>query len=171
MCKKKYDVTFGSRYEAVRTLFHHPGEAKDYLARAEEAYQPYTAVCRGENASTSDLWACYEAMYNFNPLYRGVYAEQFERWFRVFDRSQVMIIDSSDMFKNFTHVVAAVTEFAGMPEHSYMYDSSHEHKTGCDKPEGGRYDELFEEVELFRDWYRPHNERLYKFLGRDFMWQ
>ena len=28
-------------------------------------------------------------MYNFNPLYRGVYAEQFERWFRVFDRSQV----------------------------------------------------------------------------------
>ena len=33
MCKKKYDVTFGSRYEAVRTLFHHPGEARDYLAR------------------------------------------------------------------------------------------------------------------------------------------
>ena len=52
---------------------------------------------------------------------------------------QVMIIDSSDLFKNFTHVVAAVTEFAGMPEHNYMYDSSHEHKTGCDKPEGGRF--------------------------------
>ena len=30
---------------------------------------------------------------------------------------------------------------------------------------------MFEEVELFRDWYRPHNERLYKLLGRDFMWQ
>ena len=28
-------------------------------------------------------------MHNYNPLYRGLYADQFERWFRVFDRSQV----------------------------------------------------------------------------------
>ena len=50
-----------------------------------------------------------------------------------------MIIDSSDMLKNFTHVVAAVIEFAGLPEHSYKYDSSHEHKTGCDELETGRF--------------------------------
>ena len=34
-----------------------------------------------------------------------------------------------------------------------------------------RYDMMYEEVELFREWYRPHNERLYKLLDRDFMWQ
>ena len=48
MCKKKYDVTFGSRYEAVRTLFHHPGEAKDYLARVStgEMHRQRTSYIR-----------------------------------------------------------------------------------------------------------------------------
>lgn len=57
--------------------------------QADEGYEPYTAICRGENASSSDLWQCYQAMQVFNPLYRGLYADQLERWFRVFDRSQV----------------------------------------------------------------------------------
>ena len=30
---------------------------------------------------------------------------------------------------------------------------------------------MIEEEELFREWYRPHNERLYKLLGRDLMWR
>ena len=34
-----------------------------------------------------------------------------------------------------------------------------------------RYDAMIEEAELFREWYRPHNERLYKLLGREPMWQ
>eukprot|EP00904_Undaria_pinnatifida_P002702 jgi/Undpi1/12432/HiC_scaffold_5.g02103.m1 len=171
MCRQNFDVGFATRDEKISTIYHLPGEAKDYLARADQTHQPYSAVCRGENASASDLWACYEAMHNYNPLYRGLYADQFERWFRVFDRSQMMIIDGSDMLKDLTAVVAAVTEFAGMPEHNYTYDSSHEHKTGCGRLKTGRYKKMFEEVELFRDWYRPHNERLYKLLGRDFMWQ
>ena len=33
-----------------------------------------------------------------------------------------------------------------------------------------RYEKMVEEVELFRAWYQPHNERLYKLLGHDFMW-
>ena len=57
--------------------------------QADEGYEPYTAVCRGENASSFDLWKCYKALEVYNPLYRGLYADQLERWFRVFDRSQV----------------------------------------------------------------------------------
>ncbi|CAM9259583.1 unnamed protein product, partial [Laminaria digitata] len=48
-----------------------------------------------------------------NPLYRGLYADQLERWFRVFDRSQIMVIDSSEMFADFIGVLAAVVDFAG----------------------------------------------------------
>lgn len=33
-----------------------------------------------------------------------------------------------------------------------------------------RYEKMTEEAELFRAWYRPHNERLYKLLGREPMW-
>ena len=34
-----------------------------------------------------------------------------------------------------------------------------------------RYETMVEEVDLFREWYRPHNERLYKLLGRELAWR
>eukprot|EP00904_Undaria_pinnatifida_P000340 jgi/Undpi1/10306/HiC_scaffold_28.g12757.m1 len=155
--------------------------AKACVKEGDAGYRPYTAICRGENASTSDLWTCYQALKAYNPLYRGLYADQLERWFRVFHRSQILAIDSAEMFKDFTAVVAAVAEFAGLPEHDFKYDSSHEFKGGCPKrsrrhgldffADGGRYSTMIEEEELFREWYRPHNERLYKLLGRDLMWR
>ena len=43
-----------------------------------------------------------------------------------------MIVDANDMLADFNAVINEVTEFAGLPEHSYIYDSSREHKTGCD---------------------------------------
>lgn len=54
-----------------------------------EVYEPYGALCRGENATSVDLWDCYRRMQTYNPLHRGLYADQLERWFRVYDRSQV----------------------------------------------------------------------------------
>ncbi|CAM9434471.1 unnamed protein product [Laminaria digitata] len=181
MCKRKPDKGFASVEEMISTFFHPPGGAKGYLARAGGGYQPYTALCRGENASAADLWKCYQALKIFNPLFRGLYADQLERWFRVFDPSQIMVIDSSQMFKDFTGIVAAVAEFAGLPEHNFKYDPSHEFKGGCPKrnhrhgpdyfAQGGRYETMVEEAELFREWYRPHNERLYKLLGRELTWR
>ena len=35
------------------------------------------------------------------------------------------------MLTDMVAVVAAVAEFAGLPAHTFEYDSSHEHKTGC----------------------------------------
>ena len=43
-----------------------------------------------------------------------------------------MIVDANDMLADFNAVINEVTEFAGLPEHSYIYDASREHKTGCD---------------------------------------
>eukprot|EP00904_Undaria_pinnatifida_P005118 jgi/Undpi1/1736/HiC_scaffold_11.g05126.m1 len=182
MCRDNHlHSNYTTMAEKINSTFHLPGEAEKYLAAGELAYEPYTALCRGENASTSDLWKCYQAQIPSMPLYRGLYADHLERWFRVFDRSQIMIIDASDMLANFSAVVNAVATFAGLPEHDFQYDPSHEHKTGCLEYDqrlgnnyfvpGGRYDMMYEEVELFREWYRPHNERLYKLLDRDFMWQ
>ena len=50
---------------------------------------------------------------------------------------QIMVIDSSEMFADFTAVVAAVADFAGLPEYSFEYNSSHEFKGG-DCPERER---------------------------------
>ncbi|CAM9637302.1 unnamed protein product, partial [Discosporangium mesarthrocarpum] len=58
--------------------------------KAEKAYTPYTPLCQGVNATTEDLWDCWMSMQRHLPLVRGLYADQLERWFRVYDRSQVM---------------------------------------------------------------------------------
>lgn len=45
-----------------------------------------------------------------------------------------MVINSSEMFTDFTAVVVAVADFAGLPEHSFKYNPSHKFTGGgCDK--------------------------------------
>lgn len=68
-----------------------PCDALFTYRQGAEAYKPYGALCRGENATSEDLWGCYKSMNEHNPLHRGLYADQLERWFRVFDRSQVLL--------------------------------------------------------------------------------
>ncbi|CAM9259505.1 unnamed protein product, partial [Laminaria digitata] len=55
LCRVKHDSD--SVPKLIRA-FHPPGEAKGYLAKADEGYEPYTALCRGVNASSSDLLGC-----------------------------------------------------------------------------------------------------------------
>ena len=57
-----------------------------------------------------------------------------------------MVIDSSEMFKDFTGVVTAVANFAGLPEHDFKYDPSHEFKGGgCDKRRHRHHPDFFAE--------------------------
>ena len=62
----------------------------------------------------------------------------------------MIIIGLSEILTGFAAVVAAVAEFAGLPEHDFTYDPSHEFRGGgCDKrhhrhgphyfAEGGRF--------------------------------
>ncbi|CAM9125949.1 unnamed protein product [Ascophyllum nodosum] len=181
MCKGKPDPRFASLEEMVNTHFHSPGGAKEYLERAEASYQPYAPLCRGENATSEDLMTCFRRMTLHNPLHRGLYADQLERWFRVFDRSQILVVDSAEMFKDFTGTVARVAAFGGLPDHKFEYDPKHEFRGACTShrqsfdsgffSKGGKYEAMLEDEELFRDWYRPHNDRLFKLLGREMMWQ
>lgn len=34
-----------------------------------------------------------------------------------------------------------------------------------------RYDKMREDEKIFRDWYRPHNRRLARLLGRELPWE
>lgn len=70
--------------------------------QAEESYEPYTPLCQGKGATSNDLHHCYKSMLPFHPLLRGLYAEQLERWLRVFDRSQILIVDSAEMLFDLT---------------------------------------------------------------------
>ncbi|CBJ33641.1 conserved unknown protein [Ectocarpus siliculosus] len=181
MCSGKTNQTFERVQENQATWFHSPGDAAGYIDGGEATYEPYTPLCRGENATTEDLRDCYRAQLPHHPLLRGLYADQLERWFRVFDKSQILIVDSANMMEDLPGVLADVAAHIGLPGSDFDSDRPVQHSTGLcpalgrgEDPdffgEEGRYDKMLEEEDLFREWYRPHNERLFKLLGRSMMW-
>ncbi|CAN0090885.1 unnamed protein product, partial [Ectocarpus fasciculatus] len=157
--------------------FHAPGRAAGYLRRGTNRSTPYSPLCRGVKAKPGDLAQCFITTHGQNPLFRGLYADQLERWFKVFPRSQILVIDSSELYSDFLPTLERAARHLGLPPHDFYYDSKFQHSTGSckkDRPqffgEDGRYDKMLEEEQLFRDWYRPHNERLYSLIGRDLKW-
>ncbi|CAN0005669.1 unnamed protein product [Scytosiphon promiscuus] len=177
LCWTKDGETFEQLEKRRNTFFHLPGEAASYFEHGEESYEPYTPSCRGEEATYEGLRNCWNIMQKLNPLHRGLYADQLDRWFRVFDRSQILILEASEMFEDFAGTLEKVTSHIGLPAHEFAYDPTFQHESTCDsdRPDlfaaGGRYDRMLEDEQLFREWYRPHNQRLYELLGRTMQWE
>ncbi len=45
---------------------------------------------------------------------------------------QILIVESAEMFRDFTSTLDAVTRHAGLPPHDFEYDSTYQHGT-CEK--------------------------------------
>jgi hypothetical protein len=95
-------------------------------------------------------------------LMRSRYAEQLERWFAHFPREQFHFVTLEELTSDPAAALAGVHAFLGLPPH-VNGDLSPLH--------GARYDPLPTEVEQqLREYFRPHNRRLYELLGVDFGW-
>jgi hypothetical protein len=96
---------------------------------------------------------------------RGFYYDQLLRYFDYFDRSQLAIIHNEDLRSHTNEVLSTLTDFLGLSPHTWD-------RTVPTLVHVGRYqDQLTSAARaLLRDFYRPHNERLYSVLGRDLAW-
>jgi Sulfotransferase domain len=96
-------------------------------------------------------------------LARGRYAEQLERWFAIFPREQILILESRRFFADPTAEFDRTLDFLGMPPVG---------RTQFDAHNTLRYPPVDADVraELY-DYYRPHNERLYALLGQEYDWE
>jgi hypothetical protein len=99
---------------------------------------------------------------NFSYVGRGMYADQLERWFKVFPRQQFLILRSEDFFKDPAQACQQIYHFLELPEWDPgSYDNSNP----------GKYDPMNPETRQRLDaLFRPHNQRLYNMLGVDFGW-
>lgn len=100
-------------------------------------------------------------MYSY--LARGRYAEQIERWLTYFRREQMLFINSDDMFKNGLDVYGRVTDFLGISdwkpkEFSLVF-------------KGLEGDMAPETRSSLREYFEPHNQRLYALMGEDYGWR
>jgi len=98
----------------------------------------------------------------FSYLARGRYAEQLPRWFEAFPREQLLILSFDDLRADPDSVCRQVTDFLGLPEFRMEV-----FPRTASRP---REKMAPETRARLREYFRPHNQRLYELLGRDLGW-
>lgn len=98
----------------------------------------------------------------YSYLSRGVYVDQIQSWREHFPEEQLLILRSEDLFGDPRSALGHALEFLGLPP---LEDGN------FSKDNRGGYVEMDPALrERLVEYFRPHNERLREYLGRDFGW-
>ncbi len=95
-------------------------------------------------------------------LSRGNYVDQLQNWRKFFPKEQLLVLKSEDLFADPAAIVGQTLDFLGLSlleREEYSKDNKGSY-LGMDPTIRRR----------LVDYFRPHNERLYDYLGRDFGW-
>lgn len=101
--------------------------------------------------------------HQYSYLARGIYADQLENWFKYYDRNQFLFLTTEDFHKNIQRTLDQVFNFLGLNPFKIDYPK---------RFNVGNYKEKMNEDtrRSLIEYFKPHNERLYKLLQRDFEW-
>lgn len=101
---------------------------------------------------------------NLSYIERGQYAEQLERWFTLFPRDRFLITDAESFFRSPAQTYRTVLAFLGLFEWLPEEFPALGYRT--------RSESLLDAKTRRRlsAYYRPHNQRLFAMLGREFNW-
>ncbi len=98
---------------------------------------------------------------------RSIYVDQLQRWSRFFSDEQMLVLKSEDFFERTSETLGRVLDFLGLPDWEPETESETSrvrnkgtYKQGMAPATRRRLEEYFE----------PHNQRLYEYLGVDFGW-
>lgn len=96
-------------------------------------------------------------------LARGVYVDQLLAWRRYFPAEQMLVLGSEALFEDPAGTLQKVLAFLGLEDPPAL---------ALPERNKGSYAAPLDPAlrDRLRDYYRPHNERLYEYLGRDFGW-
>jgi hypothetical protein len=109
-------------------------------------------------------------MYPYGYVGRGLYADQIENYYRVFDKRTLLFLDFGRLHNDLRCLLGEVTEFLALsPFTSDQMDrfETDRHNEGLPR---GKSAEDEETMQTLRDFYRPHNARLEELLGWKVDW-
>jgi len=95
---------------------------------------------------------------------RGLYKDQLERYYKYFSRKQILIIDSEKLSTDTSKTLKKVFEFIDR-DVNLSINNLIKHNVTQDKTQVGP-----EVYDYLNNYFRPHNEELYKLIGKDFGW-
>jgi hypothetical protein len=109
---------------------------------------------------------------HFSYLRRGIYVDQLQNWTRYFPREQLLILRSEDLYKDPATVLKRTLEFLDVPAQDLNKEYKNYRrpsKTGYRKKEAPP--KMDPEIRKYLlEYFKPHNTRLYDYLGIDFRW-
>jgi len=102
--------------------------------------------------------------YNYTYLSSGLYAEQLKNWLNLFDRQQLLILKSEDFFDHPEAIFQQVLNFLELPNWSLRNYRKYNYNFSAQmiEPSTRKY---------LREYFQPHNQKLYELLGVDFGWE
>lgn len=95
-------------------------------------------------------------------LARGIYVDQLDRWMRCFPPEQFLVIRSEDFYANPQAILSETLRFLGVSDYKLQ---------GYRRYQSAEYAGMDSAVrQRLREYFAPHNQRLYKFLGTELSW-
>jgi hypothetical protein len=144
--------------------YHHQVRNSDERRSFEEAIEEEEARLRVEWPRVLEddgyAWNYQQSSY----LARGLYADQLQRWSKYFDKEQMLVLKSEDFFESPQDAVKRASDFLGLPE--WEPEGAIRNKN-----EGGYTQKMDPDTrKQLEEYFAPHNQRLYEYLGMDFGW-
>lgn len=143
--------------------YHHESRNGTEELSFEEAVERETERLGGEREGIlrDDGYDSLEHR-RYSYLSRGVYVDQIQNWRSYFPEERLLILRTEDPLADPSKVLGQTLDFLGLP----ILDFGEYARTNT-----GSYTGMSASTRArLVDYFRPHNERLYDYLGRDFGW-
>jgi hypothetical protein len=130
----------------------------DYVQLRDD--RPFEEAIRQELATLGTVERTAKADY----VRRGIYHEQLARYLRHFPGRQMLILESGELRRTPAATVRRVCRFLDIPDLDEEFEFA--------PVFSGRYAEAMPDAanRLLRNFYAPHNARLFELIGRKFDW-
>ena len=93
---------------------------------------------------------------------KGLYYQQIKNWYEVFSKNQILVISTENLEINPHQTLEQVFNFLGIPNEKIQ---------NIQNRKVGNYQKMNENTrEYLKKLFQPHNEKLFKILGREFEW-
>ena len=101
--------------------------------------------------------------FRYSYLHHGIYVNGLRKWMETFPKNQFLILKAEEFYQKPAIIFESIQKFLGLPKFHPANDTHYNL---------GKYNEMNTTTRKFlHEFFKPHNEELYKFLGRDFGWE
>jgi Sulfotransferase domain len=144
----------------------------DKVSTGHESLSFEAALAEEENRTAGELEKMLsdERYYSrnlrvYSYLSRGIYLDQLQRWYEHFNPDQLLVLKSEALFADPDGSVERVHEFLDLPKSDTNITLPTEERNS--RSYSPMAPSIRERLEQF---FEPHNQRLYEYLGVDFGW-